>query len=66
MSICSLHGLVYVCFCTDRPEQTHQASHQGLYCVSHIQHFLDTPLGSKLYLFKFKNKCGKELRCPNT
>ena len=27
---------------------------------------LDTTLGSKLYLFKFKIKYGKELRCLNT
>ena len=27
---------------------------------------LDTTVGSKLYLFKFKIKYGKELRCLNT
>ena len=42
------------------------ASHQGLNCLPLIQQFLDTTLGSKLYLFKFYNKYGKELRCPNT
>ena len=39
------------------------ASHQGLLCLPPIQQFLDTS-GSKL--FKFYNKYGKELRCPNT
>ena len=29
------------------------------------QVILDTPLGSKLYFFKFKIKYGKELRCLN-
>ena len=29
------------------------ASHQGLPCLPLIQLFLDTALGSKLYLFKF-------------
>ena len=27
---------------------------------------LDTTVGSKVYLFKFKTKYGKELRCLNT
>ena len=42
------------------------ASHQGLDCLSLLQLFLDTILGSKLFLFKFKNKYGKEMRCPDT
>ena len=50
------------------PDETPQnaASHQNLHCLPLIQQFLDTPSGSKLYLFKFENKYGKELRCPNT
>ena len=28
-------------------------SHQGLHCLPLIQQFLDTALGSKLYMFKF-------------
>ena len=39
------------------------ASHQGLHCL--IQQFIDIASGS-LYLFKFWNKYGKELSCPNT
>ena len=60
--------------CSDRqawenskdPNETPQsaASHQGLHCLPLIQQFFDTS-GSKLYLFKFQNKYGKELRCPN-
>ena len=42
------------------------ASHQGLHCLPLIQQLLDTTLGSKLYLFKFYNKYGKEFRCGNT
>ena len=42
------------------------ASHQGLHCLPLIQLFLDTTMNSKLYLFKFFNKYGKELRCLNT
>ena len=42
------------------------ASHQGLHCLPLIQQLLDTTSGSKLYLFKFYNKYGKELWCPNT
>ena len=41
-------------------------SHQGLHCLPLIQQFLDTTSGSKLYLFKFKNKYGQEFLCPNT
>ena len=41
-------------------------SRQGLKCLPLIQQLLDTTLGSKLYFFKFQNKNGKELRCPNT
>ena len=41
------------------------ASHQGLYCLPLIQLFLDTRLGSNLYLFKFQIKYGKELWCLN-
>ena len=29
------------------------ASNSGLHCLSLIEQFLDTTLGSKLYLFKF-------------
>ena len=45
------------------PEKTLQnaASHQGLPCLPLIQPLLDTTMGSKLYLFEFKNKCGKKL-----
>ena len=42
------------------------ASHQGLNCLSLIQIFLDTTSGGKLYLYKFYNKYGKVLKCPNT
>ena len=37
------------------PDETLQSatSHQGLQCLPHIQQFLDTTSGSKLYLFKF-------------
>ena len=42
------------------------ASHQGLLCLPLIQHFLNTTSGSKLYLFKYQNKYGKELKCLNT
>ena len=30
------------------------ASHQGLHCLPLIQQFLDTTLGSKLYMYLFK------------
>ena len=37
-----------------------------IYTVCHSSStILDTTSGSKLYLFKFYNKYGKELRCPN-
>ena len=42
------------------------ASHLGLHCLPLIQLFLDTTLGSKLYLFKFQIKYAKEFRCLNT
>ena len=45
------------------PDET---SHQGLHCLPLIQLFLDTTVGSKLYLFKFYIKSGKELMCLNT
>ena len=41
------------------------ASCQGVHCLPPIQLFLDTTVGSKLYLFKFYIKYGKELRCLN-
>ena len=38
----------------DHDETPHNAaSHQGLHCLSLIQHFLDPTTSSKLYLFKF-------------
>ena len=37
------------------------ASHQGLHCLPVIQQFLNTKSDSKLYLFKFYHKYGKEL-----
>ena len=53
--------------CVD-PDEMPQfvASQQGLHCLPLLQLFLDTTLGSKLFLFKLKNKYDKELRCPNT
>ena len=44
------------------PDKTLQnvASHQGVQSLPRIQQFLNTTSGSKLYLFKFKNKYGKE------
>ena len=50
------------------PDETPQnmTFHQGLHCLQLVQLFLDTILGSKLYLLKFKIKYGKELRCLNT
>ena len=35
----------------------------GLHCFPLIQQFLDTAKGSKLYLFTFQNKYGKETIC---
>ena len=46
--------------------QQNAASHQGLHFLPFIQQFFDITLGSKLYLFEFKNQYGKGLRCPNT
>ena len=46
-----------VCNRIEGPEQTEMlqnvASHLGLHCLPLIQQFLDTTLGSKLYLFNF-------------
>ena len=42
------------------------ASHQGQYCMPFVQQCFDTASDSKLYLFKFWNKYGKELMCQNT
>ena len=49
------------------PDETLQnpASHQGLHYLPLIQQSLDTS-GWKLYMFKFKNKYGKEPSCQNT
>ena len=68
-----------ICIRTDRPEQTglsnsidpdemlqNVASRQGLHHLPPLQLFLNTTFGSKLFLFKFKNKYGKELRSLNT
>ena len=51
-----------------RPDEMPQnaTSHLGLHCLPIIQQFLDTTMGSKLYLLKFYNMYGKELRCLNT
>ena len=51
--------------CRPRRDPQNAALHQGLHCLPLIQLFLDTTVGSKLYLFKFKIKYGKELRCLN-
>ena len=50
------------------PDETPQntTSHQGLHCLPLVQLFLDITLGSKIGLFKFKIKYGKEIRCLNT
>ena len=50
------------------PDETLQnaTSHLGLHCLPLNQLFLDTTLGSKLYLFTFLIKYGKEMRCLNT
>ena len=52
--------------CVD-PDQMPQnvASDQGLHCLPLIQQFLDTSTDSKIDLFRFHTKYGKELRCPN-
>ena len=39
---------------------------QGLHYLPLIHQYLDTESCSELVLFKFKNKYGKEMRCPNT
>ena len=49
---------------TDKTQQN-AVSHQGLHCCL-LSASLVTARGSELYLFKFKNTYGKELRCPNT
>ena len=41
------------------------ASDQGLHSLPLIWQFLETSMFSKLDLFKFYNKYGNELRCPN-
>ena len=50
------------------PDETppNAESRQGLHWLPLIQQYLYTTLGSRLYFFKFYNKYGKELRCPNT
>ena len=49
------------------PDEMRQnaASHLGLHCLPVIQQFLNTTMGSNLYMLKF-HKYGKELRCSNT
>ena len=39
---------------------------KGLQYLPLIQQFLNTVLGSKLYLFKFLDKYGEKFRCLNT
>ena len=39
--------------CRTQMRRRNAASHQDLHCLPLIQLFLDTTLGSKLYLFKF-------------
>ena len=50
------------------PGQTPQnvAFDQDQHCLPFIQQFLDTSEVSKIDLFKFSDKYGKELKCPNT
>ena len=50
------------------PDETPQTRRLiRVYTVCHSSsYFLDTILDSKLYLFKFQIKYGKELRCLNT
>ena len=50
----------------DRPEQTVDPDEMPQNVSSGTTLFLETIVGSKLYLFKFYNTYGKELRCPNT
>ena len=52
--------------CRPRWDTTNAASHQGLHCLPLIQLFLDTTFGSKVHLFKFSIKYGKELRILKT
>ena len=73
MSLTICYTLLYVlirqaCANSVDPDEMLQkaASHQGLHCLPIIQLFLDTTLGDKLYMFKFKIKYGKELRCLDT
>ena len=47
------------------PDHTLQNSDQDLPCLPPIQDNSNTPTGSKVDFFKFLDKCGKELRCPN-
>ena len=51
-----------------RPNETPQnvAFHQGLHCFATHPTIFRHNSSSKLYLFKFWNKYGKELWCPNT
>ena len=41
------------------------APDQGLHSLPLIEKFLDRLTGSKMVLFKFKDKYGKELTCRN-
>ena len=48
------------------PDQTPCfAADQGLHCLLLIQQLFDTLTGSEIELFKFYDKYGKEIRCPN-
>ena len=50
------------------PDQMPQnvASDLGLHCLLLIQHYLDqTGKGNKMDMFKFYDRDGKELWCPN-
>ena len=49
------------------PDQILQAaaSDLGPHCLLLIQQFFDTPTCSKMSLFKFLDKFGKQFRCPN-
>ena len=63
--------MVYTaCIWTNMLLQCKPRSGNAEHCISSVNTvchpFLDNTLGSKLNLFKFKDKYGKELRCPNT
>ena len=47
------------------PTLQNAAADQGVYSSSLIQQILDTSNSCKLELFKFLDKHGKELKCPN-